>query len=81
MRRQINFDLRLLWERPLVGAALIAALQSGLLYLFRRYVLDRESVVWLELIVPLVAFYIVNVVALTRERRRRGRTDASQQSL
>jgi hypothetical protein len=77
--RGVRPDLRVLWERPLLGAALIAVLQDGLLHLFQRLVLDRDYG-WFGLIVSGVGFYILNVVALTRERRRRRRSGASQQS-
>ncbi len=73
-------DLRFLWERPVLGAALIAVLQTGFLDLALGLVLNRGYLGWFGWIVYGVGFFILNLIALTRERRRRRRSEASQQS-
>jgi hypothetical protein len=73
-------DLRFLWECPVLGAALIAVLQTGFLDLLLGLVLNRGFLGWFGWIVHGVGFFIVNIVALTRERRRRRRSEPSQQS-
>lgn len=73
-------DLRFLWERPVLGAALIAVLQTGFLDLALGLVLNRGHLGSFGWIVYGVGFFILNLIALTRERRRRRRSEASQQS-
>jgi hypothetical protein len=73
-------DLRFLWQRPVLGAALIAVLQTGVLDLVLGLVLNREFLGWFGWTVYGLGFFILNVVALTRERRRQRRSKASQQS-
>ncbi len=72
--------LRFLWERPVLGAALIAVVQTGFLNLLLGFVLNRGFFGWFGLSVYGVGFFILNIVALTRERRRRPRSEVSRRS-
>ena len=73
-------DPRFLWEHPIAGAALITVLQTGFLDLALGLVLNRAYLGWFGWIVYGVGFFILNIVALTRERRRRRQSEASRQS-
>jgi len=73
--------LRFLRERPVLGAALIAVLQTGILDLVVGLLLYGRFLNWSGLIFFALVFFIGNAVMLTRERRRRRRrSEASQQS-
>jgi hypothetical protein len=68
--------LSFVWKRPVLCAAVLAALESGLLYVLQRFVWDREAWLhgedaWFGAVVYFATFFVMNLFAAMRERRRR----------
>ncbi|MEV1284606.1 hypothetical protein [Modestobacter sp. NPDC049651] len=74
MRQHLQF----LWQRPVLGAALVALLQTTVVVLLLGVVRGRPVTEWLSWVAYGVAFFVVDVVSLRRERRRLAAAEASR---